>query len=680
MVTKRIIRGVLCLLIITAPSVYSMSTVKKCLAFTHPIGQLAAKIGSLSKNALSFSLTHPKTMTALLLGTGASAGFIVTLVKKNSLLTKTLSKEHSWLSSLLRKLGARVPDSEQDQFIEPLLKAIRYHDFDEADMYTKSGVKIPAIEGQDTHLCNAFVTAVKKPTKELAQDALDLIETLKDAGVNLEHNQNMTQILIDTFIHLTDPEIARNQYDYYFELAQSMVALKAKLTVIPPAAKVQMNAADMDTLFKHFERLTNKDADPTSDEFKQTLQEAQIIVSRGLFRASTEQESERSFTIINRAIAQKRDAVIKLMMQAGLDICNALLHRAITFKKDDVFKLMVEAGFDINTIDYYGDTPLHHFMSQLDKRMDTTMIEYLCSKKDHLKLNTPNKLGKTPMHIAAAKGYIRVIQLLLEAGADINFPDLKGKTPLMEAVEHGNDDTVQFLLDKGADANAQDSAGKTALMHIPKIDLKEDKNAEELFPSLLNILQRLSTCANVKLADHQGKTILHHLAGTTFMNDTIVIADQIKEIIGNPELQSLLPFITKLIPPAQEIKRTFFNSADKAFIDAHDNAGNTPLLIACRAGNVWIAEKLLKNQANVNAQDTNQQTPLMAALHAPLQLRENIVKKLLEYKPDLALTDQQHHDAFYYSLPVVDRTTGERAQDSFFHKLLIQHQAQVTAH
>jgi ankyrin repeat protein len=44
---------------------------------------------------------------------------------------------------------------------------------------------------------------------------------------------------------------------------------------------------------------------------------------------------------------------------------------------------------------------------------------------------------KTPLHYAAAGGFVKVIHLLLENGAYINAVTKLGKTPIMEACEKG---------------------------------------------------------------------------------------------------------------------------------------------------------------------------------------------------------------------------------------------------
>ncbi|KAG6834166.1 hypothetical protein H0H93_011469 [Arthromyces matolae] len=78
--------------------------------------------------------------------------------------------------------------------------------------------------------------------------------------------------------------------------------------------------------------------------------------------------------------------------------------------------------------------------------------------------------GTYALTIAAKKGLIAIISLLLESGADINEipPDkYNGSpwqgTPLHEAAQKGHLRAVQFLLDHGADATLKDSDGKTAL-------------------------------------------------------------------------------------------------------------------------------------------------------------------------------------------------------------------------
>ena len=78
-------------------------------------------------------------------------------------------------------------------------------------------------------------------------------------------------------------------------------------------------------------------------------------------------------------------------------------------------------------------------------------------------INTKDALDRTPLHIAAFYGRVKIIELLISSGSDVNAKDHTGMTPLHAAVISGGRQSVQYLLDKEADVNAQTEAGQTPL-------------------------------------------------------------------------------------------------------------------------------------------------------------------------------------------------------------------------
>ena len=90
---------------------------------------------------------------------------------------------------------------------------------------------------------------------------------------------------------------------------------------------------------------------------------------------------------------------------------------------------------------------------------------------EHIKrgidVNSRNPSGGTALMIAAKRGHLRVIQSLLQSGADpniaLNGPDQTYRA-LHSAAQEGYDQIVGALLDQGAAINAATGHGETALI------------------------------------------------------------------------------------------------------------------------------------------------------------------------------------------------------------------------
>ncbi|KAK0616858.1 hypothetical protein B0T14DRAFT_523937 [Immersiella caudata] len=68
-----------------------------------------------------------------------------------------------------------------------------------------------------------------------------------------------------------------------------------------------------------------------------------------------------------------------------------------------------------------------------------------------------------PVHMAALKGQAKILQILLDKGADISALDATGRTPLHCAVEGMRMDIVKLLVERGADVTQLDHKGISAL-------------------------------------------------------------------------------------------------------------------------------------------------------------------------------------------------------------------------
>ncbi|HEY0072973.1 MAG TPA: ankyrin repeat domain-containing protein [Abditibacteriaceae bacterium] len=71
--------------------------------------------------------------------------------------------------------------------------------------------------------------------------------------------------------------------------------------------------------------------------------------------------------------------------------------------------------------------------------------------------------GQTALFLAAGNGHVEVIKLLLSKGADVTAESIEGNTPLVWAAFNGQAEAVRLLLQAGADPNQPNKAGTTAL-------------------------------------------------------------------------------------------------------------------------------------------------------------------------------------------------------------------------
>ena len=72
-----------------------------------------------------------------------------------------------------------------------------------------------------------------------------------------------------------------------------------------------------------------------------------------------------------------------------------------------------------------------------------------------------NKTGATALHVAGAKGYAKVIGILLQAGAPVNSQDFDGWTPLHAAAHWAQREACEILCDNYANMEIKNYVGQT---------------------------------------------------------------------------------------------------------------------------------------------------------------------------------------------------------------------------
>src|SRR5690554_2047923 len=76
--------------------------------------------------------------------------------------------------------------------------------------------------------------------------------------------------------------------------------------------------------------------------------------------------------------------------------------------------------------------------------------------------------GTTALHWAVHHDDAKLVEALLQAGADPTVANDYGATPMSEAAVVGNVEVIEQLLDAGADADSPNAEGQTALMVVAR--------------------------------------------------------------------------------------------------------------------------------------------------------------------------------------------------------------------
>lgn len=206
------------------------------------------------------------------------------------------------------------------------------------------------------------------------------------------------------------------------------------------------------------------------------------------------------------------------------------LHYAVTQGQLEAVKLLLAAKADIEETNLEGNSTL--FTSILSSLCPISITNYLL--KSGAQVDRRNRLGRTPLMIAAALGNLEKIDVLLDKKADVraadkvgvtvlhhamqcvhaksklinkliskldqadlNTPNNYGTTPLMTVARQGNLGQLRVLLDAKADAQAVDQNGNTALMHV----------FQRAVPDM-DILRALIPVSQLNAASKEGGTAL----------------------------------------------------------------------------------------------------------------------------------------------------------------------------
>ncbi|XP_057243347.1 serine/threonine-protein kinase TNNI3K [Malurus melanocephalus] len=184
--------------------------------------------------------------------------------------------------------------------------------------------------------------------------------------------------------------------------------------------------------------------------------------------------TRNGFTALHMAAYKNNEELLTALLHGGADIQQVgygaltALHVASIAGHHQAVDILLQHGAFVNVQDAVFFTPLHIAAYYGHEQVTHLLLKFGAD------VNASGEVGDRPLHLAAAKGFLNITKLLMEEGskADVTLKNIElvkflldqnvvsinhqgrdGHTGLHCACYHGHIRLVQFLLDNGADMN-----------------------------------------------------------------------------------------------------------------------------------------------------------------------------------------------------------------------------------
>ena len=271
----------------------------------------------------------------------------------------------------------------------------------------------------------------------------------------------------------------------------------------------------------------------------------------------------------------------------------------------------------------YNDRTLLHVAANNNRfEVATYLIE-----QQNFDVNDLDRLGETPLHCACHYDNEKMVQLLLDKGADPTVVDKIGKTPLHIACEYGNVNCVSVLLSQlpskdGIPELPKDYTGKTPLHIVCE-------------KGIISIIDYLIQNAKIspELADNQGYTLLHvsclanQIESIQYLLKNAKCNKEARDFSGKTAL-----ILSCEIAKPETVELLLKNNLD---VSAFDNKGYTALYFACKENKLDVVKMLINARADVNQACVTSLTTYSPLMISCKNGNLEITKTLVENKADV---------------------------------------------
>lgn len=328
----------------------------------------------------------------------------------------------------------------------------------------------------------------------------------------------------------------------------------------------------------------------------------QLLLNTGISLSKESFHDSRGHSRLCMAAAYGKLSEVKLLISLGADT-KASLHAAFCNVHDDevspdlaaIVETLLKGGAPVNEVDEYGRTPLQVALGDSfppSSPSETEETEYLTAVQHLLKAGArvPEDilLDAVKPHVCSENGYEKLLNLLLEAGANPKATNKNGRTALM-TMGYRSAKVAERLIKAGVDVNAKEVGERSALSYA--IGYYKAQIADLLVQKGAKISAEDLTSFCRGSSDGDPEACLH-------IARMLISAGQnpLQALLDDGEFANVSnPAITAFLAAGVDVS-------------ARGRGGKTLLMQKWSAG---FVDELIRAGADVNAQDNDGMTPLM---------------------------------------------------------------------
>ncbi|XP_072128043.1 protein phosphatase 1 regulatory subunit 12C-like isoform X2 [Mobula birostris] len=171
--------------------------------------------------------------------------------------------------------------------------------------------------------------------------------------------------------------------------------------------------------------------------------------------ANVDQSDNEGWTPLHVAVSCGYSEIVECLINHGANIAavNSDGQLPIDLAEEDYMESLLQAEITKQGID----------VESARREEEDLMLQHARQWLNSGKIEDVShpKTGANALHVAAAKGYIEVMRLLLQAGFSIAARDKDGWTPLHAAAHWGMEDSCKLLVEHFCDMEALNNSGQT---------------------------------------------------------------------------------------------------------------------------------------------------------------------------------------------------------------------------